>query len=84
MSTTTHRDALTRFGYAISHPTRVEILLALRDRVIEVSSAAAVAWRFSAPDPEDDEYCGRFTREADLAAKVWHPHIVGVHDPVGK
>src|ERR1700736_272457 len=22
----------------------------------------------------------RFLREADLASKLWHPHIVGVHD----
>jgi DNA-binding transcriptional ArsR family regulator len=31
MQTTTLRDALTRFGCAISDPTRVQILLALRD-----------------------------------------------------
>jgi serine/threonine-protein kinase len=28
----------------------------------------------------DDEYRRRFDREADLAATLWHPHIVGVHD----
>lgn len=28
----------------------------------------------------DDEYRQRFHREADLAASLWHPHIVGVHD----
>ena len=22
----------------------------------------------------------RFNREADLASKLWHPHIVGIHD----
>lgn len=26
------------------------------------------------------EYRARFEREADLAADLWHPHIVGVHD----
>jgi serine/threonine protein kinase len=26
------------------------------------------------------EYRSRFIREADLAAALWHPHIVGVHD----
>lgn len=26
------------------------------------------------------EYRARFDREADLAATLWHPHIVGVHD----
>jgi ArsR family transcriptional regulator, cadmium/lead-responsive transcriptional repressor len=31
MRTATHRDALSRFGYALSDPTRVEILLMLRD-----------------------------------------------------
>ena len=28
----------------------------------------------------DHEYRARFDREADLAATLWHPHIVGVHD----
>lgn len=28
----------------------------------------------------DGEYRERFDREADIAATLWHPHIVGVHD----
>ncbi|WP_333889725.1 serine/threonine-protein kinase [Mycolicibacterium gadium] len=28
----------------------------------------------------DHEYRERFDREADIAATLWHPHIVGVHD----
>lgn len=28
----------------------------------------------------DPEYRVRFEREAELAATLWHPHIVGVHD----
>lgn len=28
----------------------------------------------------DKGYRARFTREADVAAGLWHPHIVGVHD----
>jgi len=28
----------------------------------------------------DREYRERFEREADIAAALWHPHIVGVHD----
>lgn len=28
----------------------------------------------------DPDYRERFVREADLAAKLWHPNIVGVHD----
>ena len=29
---------------------------------------------------KDGEFRDRFNREADLAATLWHPHIVGVHD----
>jgi serine/threonine protein kinase len=29
---------------------------------------------------DDEEFRARFTREAELAAALWHPHIVGVHD----
>jgi serine/threonine protein kinase, bacterial len=33
------------------------------------------------PDVSSDrEYRERFEREADIAATLWHPHIVGVHD----
>jgi serine/threonine protein kinase, bacterial len=28
----------------------------------------------------DREYRQRFSREADMAAELWHPHIVGIHD----
>jgi serine/threonine-protein kinase len=28
----------------------------------------------------DAEYRQRFSREADIAAELWHPHIVGIHD----
>ncbi len=28
----------------------------------------------------DEEFRARFIREAELAATLWHPHIVGVHD----
>ena len=28
----------------------------------------------------DREFRDRFAREGDLAAGLWHPHIVGVHD----
>src|SRR6195952_1759017 len=28
----------------------------------------------------DDEFRERFNREADIAASLWHAHIVGVHD----
>ncbi|HEX7825850.1 MAG TPA: serine/threonine-protein kinase [Mycobacterium sp.] len=32
------------------------------------------------PISSDADFRTRFEREADLAASLWHPHIVGVHD----
>jgi serine/threonine protein kinase, bacterial len=34
----------------------------------------------SADVSADPDYRARFNREADLVSKLWHPHIVGVHD----
>lgn len=53
-----------------------EVYLALHPRlprrdVIKVLGEAVTA---------DSEFRERFNREADLAATLWHPHIVGVHD----
>lgn len=53
-----------------------EVYLALhpwppRRDVIKVLAEAVTA---------DPEFRERFNREADLAATLWHPHIVGVHD----
>jgi serine/threonine-protein kinase len=53
-----------------------EVYLALHPRlprrdVIKVLAEAITA---------DPEFRERFNREADLAATLWHPHVVGVHD----
>ncbi|SON63412.1 Serine/threonine-protein kinase PknF [Mycobacterium simulans] len=67
-------------GYTILRPLgaggMAEVYLALHPRlprrdVIKVLAAAITA---------DGEFRERFNREADLAATLWHPHIVGVHD----
>ncbi|MGB0961747.1 MAG: serine/threonine-protein kinase [Mycobacterium sp.] len=34
----------------------------------------------SADATDDEEFRARFIREAELAATLWHPHLVGVHD----
>ena len=41
---------------------------------------AARRSKFSRGLTADTEFRQRFIREADLAAKLFHPHIVGVHD----
>src|SRR5712672_2784505 len=51
--------------YLVQHPR-----LPRRD-ALKVLPAAVTA---------DREYRDRFNREADIAATLWHPHIVGVHD----
>ena len=67
-------------GYTILRPLgaggMAEVYLALHPRlprrdVIKVLAEAITA---------DREFRERFNREADLAATLWHPHIVGVHD----
>jgi serine/threonine-protein kinase len=67
-------------GYTILRPLgaggMAEVFLALHPRlprrdVIKVLAEAITA---------DSEFRERFNREADLAATLWHPHIVGVHD----
>ena len=67
-------------GYTVLRPLgaggMAEVYLALHPRlprrdVIKVLAEAITA---------DREFRDRFNREADLAATLWHPHIVGVHD----
>ena len=67
-------------GYTILRQLGVggmaEVYLALHPRlprrdVIKVLAEAITA---------DHEFRERFNREADLAATLWHPHVVGVHD----
>ena len=67
-------------GYTILRPLgaggMAEVYLALHPRlprrdVIKVLAEAIAA---------DREFRERFNREADLAATLWRPHIVGVHD----
>ena len=51
--------------YLVDHPRLP------REEALKVLSADVSA---------DAEYRQRFDREADLAAGLYHPHIVGVHD----
>jgi serine/threonine protein kinase len=53
-----------------------EVYLAQHPRLPRQDALKVLPPSFSA----DDEYRQRFSREADLAATLWHPHIVGVHD----
>lgn len=53
-----------------------EVYVAQHPRLPRQDALKVLPASFSA----DDEYRHRFSREADLAAALWHPHIVGVHD----
>ena len=53
-----------------------EVYLAEHPRLPRRDALKVLAAEVSA----DPEYRERFVREADLAAKLWHPNIVGVHD----
>ncbi len=53
-----------------------EVYLALHPRLPRRDVIKVLAEGVTA----DPEFRERFNREADLAATLWHPHIVGVHD----
>lgn len=53
-----------------------EVYLAQHPRLPRQDALKILPARVSA----DSEYRQRFNREADIAATLWHPHIVGVHD----
>ncbi|MGE2730694.1 serine/threonine-protein kinase [Mycolicibacterium vaccae] len=53
-----------------------EVYLAKHPRLPRYDALKVLAASVSA----DDEYRERFNREADIAATLWHPHIVAVHD----
>ena len=53
-----------------------EVYLAQHPRLPRRDALKVLAASVSA----DSSYRERFNREADIAATLWHPHIVGVHD----
>jgi hypothetical protein len=53
-----------------------EVYLANHPRLPRADAPKIIGGAISA----DRSYQERFIREADLAAKLWHPNIVGVHD----
>ena len=53
-----------------------EVYLAQHPRLPRLEALKILAKSVSA----DPEYRQRFAREADIAASLWHPHIVAVHD----
>lgn len=53
-----------------------QVYLAEHPRLPKRTALKLLPWEWSA----DQDYRARFTREADLASTLWHPHIVGVHD----
>lgn len=67
-------------GYTILRPLgaggMAEVYLAKHPRLPRRDVLKVLAEAITA----DAEYRERFNREADLAATLWHPHIVGVHD----
>ena len=67
-------------GYTILRQLGVggmaEVYLALHPRLPRRDVIKVLAEGVTA----DPEFRERFNREADLAATLWHPHIVGVHD----
>jgi serine/threonine-protein kinase len=73
-------DGATFAGYTIVRQLGAggmgEVYLAQHPRLPRQDALKVLATAVSA----DNEYRERFNREADIAATLWHPHIVGVHD----
>src|SRR5690348_13150322 len=73
-------DGATFAGYTIVRKLGSggmgEVYLAQHPRLPRRDALKVLAAAVSA----DGEYRQRFNREADIAASLWHPHIVGVHD----
>lgn len=67
-------------GYAVVRPLGTggmgEVYLVRHPRLPRLDALKVLPESVSA----DEEFRARFNREADLAATLWHPHIVGVHD----
>ncbi|WP_369741621.1 serine/threonine-protein kinase [Mycobacterium servetii] len=67
-------------GYTVLRPlgagAMAEVYLAKHPRLPRRDVLKVLAENMTA----DAEFRERFNREADLAATLWHPHIVGVHD----
>lgn len=73
-------EGATFAGYSVVRPLGVggmgEVYLAQHPRLPRLDALKVLPDDVSA----DPAFRQRFKREADLAAKLWHPHIVGVHD----
>jgi serine/threonine-protein kinase len=73
-------DGATFAGYTIVRQLGAggmgEVYLAQHPRLPRQDALKVLPTSVSA----DGEYRERFDREADIAATLWHPHIVGVHD----
>jgi serine/threonine-protein kinase len=73
-------DGMTFAGYTIVRRLGSggmgEVYLAQHPRLPRQDALKVLRAEVSA----DGEYRERFEREADIAATLWHPHIVGVHD----
>ena len=67
-------------GYTIVRPLGSggmgEVYLAQHPRLPRHDAIKILPARLTA----DSEFRQRFNREADLASRLWHPHIVGIHD----
>ncbi|HZE16197.1 MAG TPA: serine/threonine protein kinase, partial [Mycobacterium sp.] len=67
-------------GYTVLRPLgsggMADVYLAKHPRLPRRDALKVLAEEMTA----DGEFRERFNREADLAATLWHPHIVAVHD----